>query len=111
MKVCTNAYTVTKKDNYFSVMTDSVEIRILFLTDSILRIRAGFDGDFAEESYSLVMTAWEDRMDDFLKGRRTRVEAADAVLSDGDREYCRPDWMCGKFFREKQLFKGQGQRG
>lgn len=30
MKVCTNAYTVTKKDNYFSVMTDSVEIRILF---------------------------------------------------------------------------------
>ena len=86
MKVCTNAYTVIKKDNYFSVTTNSVEIRILFLTDSILRIRAGFDGDFAEESYSLVMTAWEDRMDDFLKGRRTRVEAADAVLSDGDRE-------------------------
>lgn len=86
MKVCTNAYTVAKKDNYFSVMTNSVEIRILFLTDSILRIRAGFDGDFAEESYSLVMTAWEDRMDDFLKGRRTRVEAAGAVLSDGDRE-------------------------
>lgn len=86
MKVCTNAYTVTKKDNYFSVTTNSVEIRILFLTDSILRIRAGFDGDFAEESYSLVMTAWEDRMDDFLKGRRTRVAAADAVLSDGDRE-------------------------
>lgn len=86
MKVCTNAYTVAKKDSYFSVMTNSVEIRILFLTDSILRIRAGFDGDFAEESYSLVMTAWEDRMDDFLKGRRTRAEAADAVLSDGDRE-------------------------
>ena len=86
MKVCTNAYTVAKKDSYFSVMTNSVEIRILFLTDSILRIRAGFDGDFAEESYSLVMTAWEDRMDDFLKGRRTQVEAADAVLSDGDRE-------------------------
>ena len=40
MKVCTNAYTVAKKDNYFSVMTNSVEIRILFLTDSILRIRA-----------------------------------------------------------------------
>lgn len=86
MKVCTNAYTVTKKESYFSVMTNSVEIRILFLTDSILRIRAGFDGDFAEESYSLVMIAWEDRMDDFLKDRRTRVEAADAVLSDGDRE-------------------------
>ena len=70
MKVCTNAYTVTKKDNYFSVMTDRVEIRILFLTDSILRIRAGFDGDFAEESYSLVMTAWEDRMDEDVYKRQ-----------------------------------------
>ena len=40
---------------------------MLFLTDFIVRIRAGFDGDFAEESYSLVMTAWEDRMDDFMK--------------------------------------------
>ena len=86
MKVCTNAYTVTPKDNYFSVTTNSVEIRILFLTDSILRIRAGFDGSFAEESYSLVMTAWEDRMDDFLKGRRKRVTAAEASLTDGDRE-------------------------
>ena len=27
MKVCTNAYTVAKKDSYFSVMTNSVEIR------------------------------------------------------------------------------------
>ncbi len=65
MKVCMNATTVKQKENYFSVLTNCVEIRILFLTDSILRIRAGFDGDFAEESYSLVMTAWEDRMDGF----------------------------------------------
>lgn len=86
MKVCTNAYTVSQRDNYYSVTTNSVEIRILFLTDSILRIRAGFDGDFAEESYSLVMTAWEDRMDGFLEGRRTRVTAADATLWDGDSE-------------------------
>lgn len=104
MKVCTNAYTVAKKDNYFSVMTNSVEIRILFLTDSILRIRAGFDGDFAEESYSLVMTAWEDRMDDFLKGRRTRVEAADAVLSDGDREAVIEGRIL-KVVVEKELFR------
>ena len=83
MKVCTNAYTVAKKDSYFSVMTNSVEIRILFLTDSILRIRAGFDGDFAEESYSLVMTAWEDRMDDFMKNYRKRIRTAKAELTDG----------------------------
>lgn len=82
MKVCMKAEAVRAGESYFSVMTNCVEIRILFLTDSIVRIRAGFDGDFAEESYSLVMTAWEDRMDEFLKGYRRRVEPAGAVLSD-----------------------------
>lgn len=86
MKVCMSATSVRKTDNYFSVMTNCTEIRILFLTDSIIRIRAGFDGDFAEESYSLVMTAWEDRMDDFLKKYRKRITAAEAVLEDGSSQ-------------------------
>ena len=63
-----------------------MEIRLLFLTDSILRIRAGFEGDFAEESYSLVMTAWEDRMDGFLKNYRKRIQPADAILEDGEEK-------------------------
>lgn len=86
MKICTKALAVKQQDNYFSVQTDAVEIRLMFLTDSILRIRAGFDGDFAEESYSLVLTAWEDRMDDFMKKYRTRVTAAKATLTDGETE-------------------------
>lgn len=86
MKICTKAHAVTRHDNYFSVQTDGVEIRLMFLTDSILRIRAGFDGDFAEESYSLVLTAWEDRMDDFMKKYRKRVEVAEASLTDGKAE-------------------------
>jgi len=36
---------------------------VYFLTEDIIHIRAGFDGDFAEESYSLMMTGWEDRPD------------------------------------------------
>lgn len=86
MKVCKSVSAVQKVDHYFSVKTNCTEIRILFLTDSIIRIRAGFDGDFAEESYSLVTTAWEDRMDDFLKNYRTRTQAAEAVLEDGDSQ-------------------------
>lgn len=86
MKVCMTAGAVRQQDNYFSVTTNCVEIRILFLTDSIIRIRAGFDGDFAEESYSLVMTAWEDRMDGFLKDSRRRITAADAVLTDQEHQ-------------------------
>jgi alpha-glucosidase len=84
MKVCQNVLAVKKQEHYFSIMTNCIEIRVLFLTDDIVRIRAGFDGDFAEESYSLVMTAWEDRMDSFLKDSRKRVIAADAQLEDGD---------------------------
>lgn len=86
MKICTKALAVNQQDNYFSVQTDGVEIRLMFLTDSILRIRAGFDGDFAEESYSLVLTAWEDRMDDFMKKYRKKVDAAKATLTDGETE-------------------------
>ena len=86
MKICTLAHAITQCDHYFSVQTDGVEIRLMFLTDSILRIRAGFDGDFAEESYSLVMTAWEDRMDNFMKKYRKRVTAAKATLTDGETE-------------------------
>ena len=67
MKICLQAGAVKQIENYFSISTDGVEIRIWFLTDSVVRIRAGFDGDFVEESYSLVTTAWEDRMDMFMR--------------------------------------------
>ena len=86
MKVCLKAASVTQQDSYFTVQTDSVPIRIWFVTDQILRIRAGFDGDFAEESYSLVTTAWEDRMDDFMKGYRKRITAAQAVLTEEENQ-------------------------
>ena len=84
MRICTNAAAVTMKDGYASIMTNAAEIRVLFLTDSILRIRAGFDGDFAEESYSLVTTAWEDRLDGLLNGCRKRVAPAPFTLEDGE---------------------------
>lgn len=87
MKLCTNAIDVKQENNYFAVTTNSIEIRIMFLTDSIIRIRAGFNGDFAEESYSLVMTAWQDRMDEFLKGIRKQVEVAKAKLEEQNNEF------------------------
>ncbi|PXV86670.1 alpha-glucosidase [Lachnotalea glycerini] len=84
MKLCMNAKEIGKCENYVSIMTNSIEIRVLFLTDKILRIRAGFDGEFAEESYSLLTTAWGDRMDAFLGDRRKRIEAAAATLTDSE---------------------------
>lgn len=74
MKVCKKALGICSRDGYYSIQTNCVEIRIWFLTDSIIRIRAGFDGDFKEGSYSLVMTAWEDPMDDLMKDYRKRID-------------------------------------
>lgn len=86
MKVCRYASGIKQNDGYFSVMTNCVEIRIWFLTDDIVRIRAGFDGEFAEESYSLVMTAWEDRMDEVMSRYRRRIQPAKAVLTDEEKQ-------------------------
>lgn len=86
MKICTKVFSVNRQGDFFSVKTDGCEIRILFMTDSIVRIRAGFDGDFAEESYSLVMTAWEDRMDHVMKDYRKRILPAEADLEDGEEK-------------------------
>ena len=83
MKICYKAETVRRQNNWFSVICDRIEFRIWFLTDDILRIRAGFDGDFDEASYSLVMTAWDSRTDDLMRSERRRIETAEAVLSDG----------------------------
>lgn len=86
MRLCTKVNEVEKRGGYFSVRTDSVEIRILFLTDYIVRIRAGFDGGFEEGSYSLVMTAWKDRLDDLFGEERRRVRPASAKFADGEEK-------------------------
>ena len=70
MKVCYRAGTVTQENGIAHIQTNAVEIRVLFLTDDIVRIRAGFDGDWDEASYSLAMTAWDSRTDELLKDYR-----------------------------------------
>lgn len=86
MRVCYKASTVIDRDNYYSIATDAVEIRLWFLTDDIIRIRAGFDGDWDEASYSLVMTAWESRTDALMKNYRRRINVAAASLEDGEKK-------------------------
>lgn len=86
MKVCYTGGAVKDCGSYYSVATNAVELRIWFLTDDILRIRAGFDGDWDEASYSLTMTAWESRTDELMKNCRKRVQSAAAALTDGDRQ-------------------------
>ena len=73
MKICSNVQQIISTDTYFEITTNAAPIRIYFLTEDIVRVRVGFDGDFAEESYSLMMTGWEDRLDDLWGAKRTRI--------------------------------------
>ena len=47
MKQCFSVLQVHKQDSYLHIETNTVPLRLWFLTDHIVRIRAGFDGDFA----------------------------------------------------------------
>lgn len=78
MRVTKELKEIRKVNDYYELLTNEVTFRVWFLTDNIIRIRAGFERDFAEESYSLVMTAWEDRMDGVLGEARKRVEVAES---------------------------------
>lgn len=86
MKVCYRAGTVTARENYYSIAADAVEIRLWFLTDDIIRIRAGFDGDWDEASYSLVMTAWDSRTDELMKNYRRKIQVASSSLTDSENK-------------------------
>ncbi|MDO5048560.1 MAG: glycoside hydrolase family 31 protein [Actinomycetaceae bacterium] len=84
MRICTRAESIEPTGNGYVIKTDAVPIRILALTADIIRIRAGFDGDFREESYSLVTTAWEDRLDGLFQKERKRIDASTLRLIDED---------------------------
>ena len=84
MRIVREVRSVTQSNNYYEVQTNACAIRIYFVTDSIIRIRVGFAGDFAEESYSLVTTAWEDRLDEVLGDERKRIDVAISRLDDNN---------------------------
>ena len=87
MRICSRADAVTENGGVYTIKTDAADIRLLFLTDDIIRIRAGFDGDWDEGSYSLVLTAWEDRMDALLCGERKRVQPKMAEFTQTAEEF------------------------
>lgn len=62
-------------DNGYLIHGDVAAVLLVFMTHDIIRIRVHFDSrtPMKEESYTLVMTAWPDRMDELLKDERTRI--------------------------------------
>lgn len=74
------------KNNVCQIQTNNIPVRIMFLTDDIVRIRAGFEGNFEEESYCLMMTSWDDRMDPLFKEQRKKVENKEIHISETESE-------------------------
>ena len=84
MEICSRFTGMERKDGAFLLHTDNADIKVCFVTDEIVRVRASFDHELAEESYVLMTTAWEDRMDALFKGERTRVEPFAAEVTEDD---------------------------
>ncbi|MFC7393047.1 TIM-barrel domain-containing protein [Scopulibacillus cellulosilyticus] len=85
MKVSNKILTIKNYEQYLDLDTNAAKYRIILLNDEIVRVRCTFDKEFQEEaSYSLVFTAWEDKMDDLLKEERKRVAPVSTKYEDLD---------------------------
>ena len=62
MEICSRFTGMERKNGAFLLHTDSADIKVCFVTDEIVRVRASFDHELAEEPYVLMTTAWEDRI-------------------------------------------------
>ena len=62
MEICSRFTGMERKNGAFLLHTDNADIKVCFVTDEIVRVRASFDHELAEESYVLMTTAWEDRI-------------------------------------------------
>ena len=74
MKICSVFESFEAVKGAYLIHTNCADIKVYFLTDEIVRVRASFDKKMEEESYILATTAWDDRMDDLLAGERTKLE-------------------------------------
>jgi alpha-glucosidase len=66
---------ISNEENGYLIQTNSAAVKLIFLTDDIIRIRVSFDKVFEEASYALVTTAWEDKLDELFKNERVRIKA------------------------------------
>ena len=73
---------IEKIDNGYLIHGDCADVKLVFMSDTVIRIRASFSREFPEQSYTLVTTAWEDRLDPLFEGERTRITALDVPYEE-----------------------------
>lgn len=78
-------HSLKKTGNGYIVHGDCADVMLVFMSDDIIRIRVSFDRSFKEESYTLVTTAWEDRLDSLFEGERQRITALDVPFTEDEK--------------------------
>lgn len=85
MKICSAVTGLERLEGAFLLHANCADIKLYFVTDEIVRVRASFDKELAEESYVLAATAWEDRLDPLFEKERTRLQPVQPKLTEGDK--------------------------
>ena len=75
-----------KAENGWLLHADTADALLVFLTDDIVRIRVNFDRSFDEASYTLVTTAWTDRLDPLFENERQRITALDVNCVEDEKK-------------------------
>lgn len=87
MQLCNKIEGMERRDGMFLFHTNCADIGICFVNDEIVRVRVSFDREFAEESYVLSTTAWEDRLDRLFEGERNRIVPAEPAFQENETFY------------------------
>ena len=77
-----------KTENGWLLHADTADVLLVFLSDDIVRIRVNFDRRFDEASYTLVTTAWADRLDPLFEGERRRIRALEIPCTETEKALC-----------------------
>ena len=85
MDICRKITGLEKRDGWTLIHTNCCDIKLVFVTDEIVRVRASFDKELAEESYVLMTTAWADRLDPLFEGQRQRLEPVQPAFTEGEK--------------------------
>ena len=85
MDICRKITGLDRLTGATLVHTNCADLKIVFVTNEIVRVRASFDKELAEESYILMTTAWEDRLDPLFEGQRTRVNPVEPKITEGEK--------------------------
>ena len=82
MELCRKITGYEKQDGYTLIHTNCADLKVVFVTDEIARVRASFDNELAEASSIPMTPAWQDRLVILCEGQRTRLAPVEPKFTE-----------------------------